>query len=313
MKAIVIKGTGSWYKVEELESRAIYNCRIRGKMRMAGVRSTNPVTVGDIVTFDVEESEAEPVGVITALDQRRNYVIRRSTNLSKESHIIAANVDMAYLVVTIDFPITSTEFIDRFLVSCEMYRVPVTIVLNKMDLFQHEEYREYIDEFKAPYLASGYGVVEVSAKSGLGVEELRTMVLGNKISLFSGNSGVGKSTLINAIVPGLEVKSGEISDYHKKGKHTTTFSEMFKIGDDNYLVDTPGIKGFGLLNVSRDELAMYMPDLFAISHECSFANCTHTHEPKCAVKAAVESGELAAVRYDSYMKMVDDLSESKYR
>ncbi len=312
MKAIVIKGTGSWYKVEELTTHDIYNCRIRGKMRMAGIRSTNPITVGDIVNFDVEEIEKDLVGVISSVEKRKNYVIRRAINLSKESHIIAANVDMAYLVATIDFPITNTEFIDRFIVSCEMYKVPVTIVLNKIDLFQHEEYREYLNEFKAPYLAAGYNVVEVSAIKGTGIQELNDLMSDN-ISLFSGNSGVGKSTLINALVPGLNIKSAEISDYHKKGKHTTTFSEMFKIGDNKYLVDTPGIKGFGLLNVSKEELSMYMPDLFSRSRECGFANCTHTHEPKCAVKTAVKNGELSSVRYDSYIKMIDDLNEDKYR
>ncbi len=310
MKAIVIKGTGSWYRVEELETHDIYNCRIRGKMRMAGIRSTNPITVGDIVNFDVETSEKDLVGVITSVDKRRNYVIRRAINLSKESHIIAANVDMAYLVATIDFPMTNTEFIDRFIVSCEMYRVPVTILLNKIDLFKHEDYREFIDEFKAPYLAAGYNVIEVSAVEGTNIKELDALMSDN-ISLFAGNSGVGKSTLINALVPGLNIKSGEISEMHKTGKHTTTFSEMFKIGDNKYLVDTPGIKGFGLLDVSKEELAMYMPDLFGRSRECGFANCTHTHEPKCAVKDAVKSGELSAVRYDSYVKMASDLEDDK--
>lgn len=315
MKALVIKATGSWYKVEELTTHDIYNCRLRGKMRMAGIRSTNPITVGDIVNFDVEEIEKDLIGVISSIQKRKNYVIRRAINLSKESHIIAANVDMAYLVATIDFPVTNSEFIDRFIVSCEMYRVPVTIILNKMDLFKHTEYREYIDEFKAPYLAAGYNVVEVSATEGTGINELNAL-MSDSISLFSGNSGVGKSTLINALVPGLNIKSAEISESHKTGKHTTTFSEMYKIGDNKYLVDTPGIKGFGLLDVSKEELSMYMPDIFGRSRECGFANCTHTHEPRCAIKIAVKNGEISSVRYDSYLKMVADIAgadDEKYR
>ncbi|MEG1634360.1 MAG: ribosome small subunit-dependent GTPase A, partial [Rikenellaceae bacterium] len=230
----------------------------------------------------------------------------------KESHIIAANISMAYLVVTIDFPVTNCEFIDRFLLSCEMYKVPVTIVINKIDLFTSSDYREYIDDFKAPYESAAYRVVEVSAKKGVGIEEFREQMCGG-VMLFAGNSGVGKSSLINAIAPQLDLKSGAISDSHNKGKHTTTFSEMFKIGDDSYLVDTPGIKGFGLLNVNKEELAMYMPDLFHFSHGCGFNNCTHTHEPRCAVKEAVENGELSEFRYESYLKIAADLDEGPYR
>lgn len=312
MKAVVIKATGSWYRVEQLETHELYNCRIRGKMRMEGLRATNPITVGDIVNFEIEECENELQGVITSIDLRRNYVIRRATNLSKESHIIAANITMAYLVATIDFPVTNCEFIDRFLLSCEMYKVPVTIVLNKIDLFTGSDYREYIDEFKAPYESAGYRVMELSAKTGEYIEEFREE-MNDGVLLFAGNSGVGKSTLINAIAPELDLKSGEISDYHKKGKHTTTFSEMFKISDDRYLVDTPGIKGFGLLNVKKEEVAMYMPDLFHYSHGCGFNNCTHTHEPRCAVKEAVENGELSEFRYESYLKIAADLDEGRYR
>ncbi|MFI3322350.1 MAG: ribosome small subunit-dependent GTPase A [Rikenellaceae bacterium] len=313
MIGIVIKATGSWYKVEERETLSLYECRIRGKMRMKGVRSTNPITVGDLVEFDKESDEQQQTqGVITKVVQRKNYVIRKATNLSKESHIIAANVSMAFLVVTIDFPVTNCEFIDRFLLSCQMYKVPVTIVINKIDLFTHPDYRAYIDSFKLPYEQAGYRVVEISALKNFGIEQLHIEQSG-EILLFAGNSGVGKSTIIKTIAPDLDVKSGEISDYHKKGKHTTTFSEMFKINDSQYLVDTPGIKGFGLLDVEKEEVSHYMPDIFAFSSECAFNNCTHTHEPRCAVKEAVENGELSAYRYESYLKILEDVAGGKYR
>ncbi|MFI3315165.1 MAG: ribosome small subunit-dependent GTPase A [Rikenellaceae bacterium] len=313
MDGIVIKATGSWYRVEDESTNIVYNCRLRGKMRMDSIRATNPISVGDIVVFNKESDDnLEEQGVITSVTERSNYIVRKATNLSKESHIIAANVSMAFLVVTIDFPVTNCEFIDRFLLSCEMYKVPVTIVINKIDLFTHADYRAYIDEFKKPYEDAGYKTVEVSALKKMGIENLNIASSG-KVLLFAGNSGVGKSTIINAIAPNLDVKSGEISSYHKKGKHTTTFSEMFKIGEKQYLVDTPGIKGFGLLNVTRDEVTRYMPDLFKFSSECGFNNCTHTHEPRCAVKIAVQQGELSQFRYDSYLKILDDLSGGKYR
>ncbi len=311
-KGRVMKSTGSWYMVEEADGKhEIFRCRIRGRLRLKGVRTTNPIAVGDWVDFDMEETAEEGcTGVITAVDPRKNYVIRRATNLSREAHIIAANLDQAFLVVTLDFPTTNPEFIDRFLVTCELYKVPVTILLNKIDLFNRADFAERLANFHAIYEGAGYRVLEVSALYGQGMEELRTM-LSNKISLFSGNSGVGKSTLIAALIPDSDIRTGDISDYHHKGKHTTTFSEMFPLPGGGYLIDTPGIKGFGILDVETKELARYFPDLFREVPGCRFYNCTHTHEPYCAVKEAVEEGRIAPERYFSYLKMMEE--DEKYR
>lgn len=306
---LVRKNTGSWYLVEDFTDGRLYPCRIRGKFRLQGIRTTNPVSVGDRVDFEVESSGA---GVITAVQERRNYIIRRASNLSKEAHIIAANVDHVFLVVTLDFPITSYEFIDRFLVTCEAYRVPAVIVLNKIDLFDDPAFRPLIRDFKEIYASAGYEVVEASAVDGTGIDVLHEKMAG-AVSLFSGNSGVGKSTLIQALAPEIDVRIGEISEYHNRGKHTTTFSEMYKIGADTYLIDTPGIKGFGLIDLEREEIARYFPDLFRLAPKCQYYNCTHTHEPGCAVKGAVEQGEVSAERYNSYLKMMDEHEDGKYR
>ena len=310
MQGIVIKSTGSWYTVEAV-SGELYRCRIRGRLRLKGVRTTNPVTVGDKIRFEYEGAPETMQGVITAIEPRKNYIIRKSTNLSKETHIIAANIDNAFLVATLDFPPTNNEFIDRFLVTCEVYKIPATILLNKTDLFPKDLFGEIIDDFHHTYNNAGYKVIDVSAKDGTGINEVKEMLNG-KISLFSGNSGVGKSSLIKAIAPELSIRIGNISDYHHKGKHTTTFSEMFKIADNSYLIDTQGIKGFGLVDLEKGEIARYFPDLFAYVPQCRFYNCTHTHEPHCAVKEAVEKGLIPPERYDSYLKMLEDNNE-KYR
>jgi len=249
-------------------------------------------------------------GVVTALEPRRNYIIRRSANLSKEAHIIAANIDTLFLVATLDFPPVSLEFIDRFLVTAEVYHVPVTIVLNKMDLFDDRRFTPFVNNFRSIYEGAGYRVVECSAREGRGVDAVKEIMKGG-VSLFSGNSGVGKSTLINAVAPYVGARVGDISAAHFKGRHTTTFSEMFTLPEGGYIIDTPGIKGFGLIDIEPEEVARYMPDLFKLSAGCKFYNCTHTHEPGCAVKAAVENGTLSEERYSSYLKMVE--KDEKYR
>lgn len=308
MRGVVVKSTGSWYEVECDDGLSL-RCRLRGRLRLEGVRTTNPLAVGDTVTVEKEGDDGSR-GVITSLEPRRNYIIRRSTNLSKEAHIIASNIDTLFLVATLDFPPVSLEFIDRFLVTAQMYRVPVAIVLNKMDLFEGEEFRPVVDSFRSIYERAGYSVVECSAREGRGIEAVKKMMKGG-VSLFSGNSGVGKSTLVNAVAPHVGARVGDISAAHLKGRHTTTFSEMFKLPEGGYIIDTPGIKGFGLIDIEPEEVARYMPDLFGFSEGCRFYNCTHTHEPGCAVKAAVESGELSAERYSSYLKMVE--KDEKYR
>lgn len=312
-KGIVIKSTGSWYSVESEEAK-VYNCRIKGKLRLKGVRTTNPISVGDIVSFDIEQTNSNTEilqGIITEICPRRNYIIRKSTNLSKESHIIASNVDNVFLIATLDFPPTPNEFIDRFLVTCEVYKVPVIIVLNKMDLFDAPEFKEVIDNFHALYNSAGYKIIHTSAVTSEGITEIQELMK-DKTSLFSGNSGVGKSSIIK-VVTNIEIKTGDVSESHHKGKHTTTFSEMFKLDDGGYLIDTPGIKGFGLIDINKDELARYFPDMFKYISECKFYNCTHTHEPGCAVKRAVESGDIFAERYNSYLKMLEQENDSRYR
>ena len=298
--ATVVRATGSWYDV--LHDGATLRCRIRGKLRLKGVRSTNPVVVGDEVVCEAEGGDC----VIVDIEPRRNYVIRRASNLSKESHIIAANVDQALLMVTLRAPETPKEFADRFLVTCEAYKVPVTILLSKIDL----QDAGAVAEFRAVYEGAGYRVLEVSATEGCGVEEVRELLAGRR-TLVSGNSGVGKSTLIQAIDPSLDIRTGEISDSHHKGRHTTTFSTMYPLAEGGAVIDTPGIKGFGLLDIDDAELWHYFPEMMRVAPGCRFYNCTHTHEPGCAVVAAVEAGEIAWSRYESYLKILDD--DEKYR
>ena len=301
--ATVMRSTGSWYEVMHEGERL--QCRIRGKLRLKGVRSTNPVVVGDVVCVEPDEQGSY---VISAVEPRRNYIIRRASNLSKESHIIAANVDQALLVATLFSPETATEFIDRFLVTCEAYKVPVTILLAKIDLARTKP--EAVEEFHAIYESAGYRIIEVSATEGEGVEEVRELLCG-KTTLLSGNSGVGKSTLVAAVEPGLDIRTGEISQSHHKGKHTTTFSTMYPLSEGGYIIDTPGIKGFGLIDIEDAELAHYFPEMMRFLPDCRFYNCSHTHEPGCAVVEAVKQGEIAYPRYESYLKIMDE--DDKYR
>ena len=299
--ATVVRATGSWYDV--LHDGETVRCRIRGRLRLKGVRSTNPVVVGDEVACEADEGGDY---VIADILPRRNYVIRRASNLSKESHIIAANVDQALLMASLRSPETPTEFVDRFLVTCEAYKVPVTILLSKLDL----QDAEAVAEFRAVYEGAGYRVLEVSARKGLGVEEVRELLTG-RTTLVSGNSGVGKSTLIQAIDPSLDIRTGEISESHHKGRHTTTFSTMYPLAGGGAVIDTPGIKGFGLIDIDEAELWHYFPEMMRVAPACRFYNCTHTHEPGCAVTEAVKAGEIAWLRYESYLKIRDE--DEKYR
>ena len=299
--ATVVRATGSWYDV--LHDGETVRCRIRGRLRLKGVRSTNPVVVGDEVACEADEGGDY---VIADILPRRNYVIRRASNLSKESHIIAAKVDQALLMASLRSPETPTEFVDRFLVTCEAYKVPVTILLSKLDL----QDAEAVAEFRAVYEGAGYRVLEVSVREGRGVEEVRELLAG-RTTLVSGNSGVGKSTLIQAIDPSLDIRTGEISESHHKGRHTTTFSTMYPLAGGGAVIDTPGIKGFGLIDIDEAELWHYFPEMMRVAPACRFYNCTHTHEPGCAVTEAVKAGEIAWPRYESYLKIRDE--DEKYR
>ena len=320
MKGLVIKNTGSWYTVRTDDGQLL-DCKVKGNFRLKDIRSTNPVAVGDRVSVVCQEPTAnsqQQTAFITEIDDRRNYIIRKSINLSKQSHIIAANVDQALLIVTVSRPQTSTTFIDRFLASAEAYRVPVVLVFNKTDLLDDDE-RRYQQLMVTLYETIGYECRQISAETGDGVEELRPLLSG-KITLLSGNSGVGKSTLINRLVPGANLRTAEISDAHNTGMHTTTFSEMISLkplpteGDvGGYLIDTPGIKGFGTFDMEREELTSYFREIFHFARDCRFSNCTHTHEPGCAVLQALAGHLIAQSRYQSYLSMLDDKDEGKYR
>lgn len=307
MRGLVIKNTGSWYLVKTDEGNCV-ECKIKGNFRLKGIRSTNPVAVGDYVHIILNQ---EGTAFISEIEDRKNYIIRRASNLSKQSHIIAANLDQCMLIVTVSYPETSTTFIDRFLASAEAYRVPVKLIFNKIDTYNEEE-QHYLDALIHLYTSIGYPCFKVSAKQQIGIDTI-TNELEGKITLLSGHSGVGKSTLINAILPEATAKTGEISSVHKKGMHTTTFSEMFALPNDGYLIDTPGIKGFGTFDMEEEEIGHYFPEIFRTSADCKYGNCTHRNEPGCAVRQAVENHYISESRYNSYLSMLEDKEEGKYR
>lgn len=303
MTGLIIKNTGSDYVVRSSDgSNSV--CRVKGSFRIKGIKSTSPVTVGDRVEFD-------DTGYITELHERKNYIVRKPTNLSKQLHIIAANLDQAILIITIKNPVTSTTFIDRFLATAEAYHIPTILVFNKIDLLNAED-ETYLNAFIHLYESIGYQCLKMTAIQGNGITELQNTLAG-KISLLSGNSGVGKSTIINQIVPNSSAKTGEISNSHHKGMHTTTFSEMYEISADTFLIDTPGIKGFGMVDMNEEEIGHFFRDIFEASKNCRFNNCSHRHEPGCAVLQAVNEHRIATSRYESYLSILEDITEGKYR
>ena len=307
MHGLVIKNTGSWYQVKTDDGQLI-DCKIKGNFRLKGIRSTNPIAVGDFVQIVTNN---EGTAFITEIEDRKNYIIRRASNLSKQSHILAANLDQCMLIVTVSYPETSTTFIDRFLASAEAYRIPVKLIFNKVDRYNEDDLR-YLDGLINLYTHIGYPCFKISALHQEGVDALKEELAG-KVTLLSGNSGVGKSTLINAILPEQSLKTGEISDYHHKGMHTTTFSEMFELKGGGYLIDTPGIKGFGTFDMEEEEVGHYFKEIFHYASQCKYSNCTHRHEPGCAVLKAVEDHLISQSRYTSYLSMLEDKEESKYR
>ena len=302
IEGVVISSTGSWYRVATENGEL--DCRIRGRLRLKGIRSTNPVVVGDRVMVEPDDESSAIVEILP----RRNYIIRRASNLSKESHIIGAHIDRALLIVTLHSPSTPVEFVDRFLVTCEAYNVPVTIVLGKADTLTGEHEAE-AEEFTAIYQDAGYDLIRLSSTTGEGIAQIRELLKGHT-TLIAGNSGVGKSTLVSVIDPELDIRTGEISESHHKGKHTTTFSTMYRI-EEGYIIDTPGIKGFGLIDIDSKELCRYFPEMMRLAPDCRFYNCTHTHEPGCAVQEGVKQGIVAWSRYESYLKILDE--DDKYR
>ena len=308
MIGTIIRNTGSWYAVKTDDGQ-LFDCKVKGTFRLKGIRSTNPVAVGDVVSFT--PSPDGQTALIEDIEDRRNYIIRKASNLSKQSHIIAANVDLAALVVTIAHPETSTTFIDRFLASAEAYRVPVLLIFNKTDLYDDAEQKQ-MASLVSLYRSIGYECLTCSAEKGNGIDELQAELM-NKTTLLSGNSGVGKSTLLNLLVPEAEAKTAEISAAHDAGMHTTTFSEMFFLPQGGSLIDTPGIKGFGTFDMEREEVSHYFREIFKASADCRFGNCTHTHEPGCAVLQAVAEGRIAESRFNSYLSMLEDKDEDKYR
>lgn len=307
MKGIVIKSTGSWYVVR-LDDGEKVDARIKGKFRLKGIKSTNPIAVGDVVTLKKEE---DGTAVISDIDKRKNYIVRKSINLSKRSHIIAANVDQAILIVTLSQPKTYTAFIDRFLVSAEAYHIPTTIVFNKIDVYTKEEMDE-LAFLKHSYEKVGYTCLEVSATEKTNIESVINLMK-DKVSVVSGHSGVGKTTLLNTVEPGLNLKTSEISEMHQQGKHTTTFAEMFELNFGGFLIDTPGVKAFGLIDFKKEELSHYFLEMRQLLNGCHFNNCVHKNEPKCAVKDALENDEISAFRYNNYLSIYNDDEDENYR
>ena len=308
--ATVVKNTGSQYLLSELPEWNLIPAVLRGRIRLKGGVATNPVAVGDRVRYACEgEPTAEHPATILEVLPRKNYVIRRSTNLSRQAHVIAANVDQAFIIVSLYFPAIKLPFLDRLLVTCEVYGVPATLVLNKVDLYR-DEVSEQVAAFRRIYESAGYRVIETSAVTGEGIETLREATRG-KVCLLSGESGVGKSSLIHALDPSLDPKVGEISEFHLQGKHTTSLYEMYPASNGAWIIDTPGLRGFGLVDLKKEEIALYFPEMLRASRDCRFTPCTHTHEPGCAVKAAVDEGRISAERYNSYLGMLEE--DSKFR
>ena len=302
MTGIVYKSTGSWYTVKTKDNQFL-ECRIKGKFRIKGIKSTNPIAVGDVVDYDLDTSVDVTIGVITNIHNRKNYIVRKSVNLSKQTHIIASNIDVVFLLVTINNPVTTTSFIDRFLVTAEAYGIEAVLVFNKIDTFDEavldeQLYLQYV------YSNIGYKCLRVSAQEKKGLEELKAMMIG-KVSMFSGHSGVGKSTLVNALEPTLNLKTKQISDSHGQGQHTTTFAEMFDLSFDARIIDTPGIRGFGVVDMEKQEIGDYFPEFFALKEQCKFNNCLHKEEPHCAVKEALDKDEIAWSRYKSYIQILE--------
>ncbi len=311
-KGLVIRSTGSWYSIKS-DDGTILDCRIKGKLRMKEVRTTNPIAVGDRVAFELQYDETTKegvTGIIVSVEPRKNYIIRKASNLSRESQIIASNIDQAYIIVTVNYPVTLPGFIDRYLVSAMAYRIPATLIFNKIDLYTDKDY-EKLEEFLQTYESIGYKCLQVSAEKNINIDLLKKELPG-KISLFSGLSGVGKSSILNCIDPNLKLKTGVISDHHQQGKHTTTFAEMFETLEGAMIIDTPGIRGFGVIDMQKEEIAHYFPEIFGLLDQCRFFNCMHTHEPGCAVKAAAERGDIPATRYESYLSLIAE-DDSRYR
>jgi ribosome biogenesis GTPase len=309
MTGTVYKSTGSWYTVKTNENK-FFECRIKGKFRMQGIKSTNPIAVGDVVDFDVDNVDEANIGTIHNIHERKNYIVRKSVNLSKQTHIIAANIDVVFLLVTINNPVTTTSFIDRFLVTAEAYGIEAVVVFNKIDTYKENTLDEQLF-LQYTYEQIGYKCLRVSATENKGLDQLKEMMIG-KVSMFSGHSGVGKSTLVNALEPTLNLKTKQISDQHQQGLHTTTFAEMFDLSFDARIIDTPGIRGFGLVDMEKQEIGDYFPEFFALKENCKFNNCLHKEEPQCAIKDALENDEIAWSRYKTYLQLLEG-DEDNYR
>lgn len=307
MQGTVYKSTGSWYSVKS-EDGTFYECRIKGRFRIEGIRSTNPISVGDVVRFEMDYTDGKEQGIITEIKDRKNYIIRKSVNLSKQTHIIAANLDQVFLIITLNNPVTFTNFIDRFLVTAEAYHIPAILLFNKIDTYNEEELAE-IKYLAALYRNTGYTCLGISAITGKNVDRVKELMTG-KTSMFSGHSGVGKSTLVNAIEPQLDLKTKDISAQHLQGQHTTTFAEMFDLPFGARIIDTPGIKGFGIVDMGKEEIGDYFPEFFRLKPECKFNNCLHLDEPNCAVKTALDEDRIAWSRYRSYMQMISGEQEN---